>query len=188
MHKNGDTVCTRLEVQYAVGSENDRGWKEPLGLHVQPPAQSRATSVLKRVAKGHPCPVKFGKSPRMEIQHPFWAPFSRPRQCHSELFPPPIIMLSRWPRLSSQCLSFIFWVYTRAGRNNYGRFKASKHPPSDIDLPRAVLGLMPCKCCGMSSGPCVLAAAALPSPCATAQPYPILPGFSLPAHFTGLQD
>ena len=51
MHKhvrkllNSDAVCTRLEVKYAVGSENGRGCAEPLGFLVQPPARSRATSV-----------------------------------------------------------------------------------------------------------------------------------------------
>lgn len=42
MHKNvwkllnGDTVCTRLEVKYAIGSENDGDWKEPLGRDWSP--------------------------------------------------------------------------------------------------------------------------------------------------------
>lgn len=58
---NGDTVCTRLEVKFAIESESDRGWKEPLGFLAQPPAGGRATLVSERVAKGRPRPVRLLK-------------------------------------------------------------------------------------------------------------------------------
>lgn len=110
------------------------------------------------------------KSPRMEIQQPLNTSFkatSLPQWFHFLFFFPWSYSCLDGPDvLSSQHLPFVSWVWTHKGSNKYRRFKTSKCPLSNLDLLRTLLGLMPCECGVMSSGPWGLAAVALPSsPC-----------------------